>query len=910
MTHSPVEGAPDLRNRGNSGPILSGGLDDFDNGRMNMPCPDIAELEQFVTDELPPDSRAGLAQHLSGCTTCASRLSEIRENLSSVGSVRQALAGIEDRDGSTAVPTMIGPYRVIRRLGRGGMGVVYEARQPRTDRPVAVKVLHLPFLGEARYVHAFQREIQALGRLSHPGIAAIYEAGQAEDGLPFFAMELVEGLPLLAYAREHHPPFRERIALFQKICEAVAYAHQRGVIHRDLKPSNILVPSARPGDGEHAFPTGTPKILDFGLARLLEPDAATGVDSLTTAPGRIFGTIPYMSPEQVRGDFQALDVRTDVYALGVILFELLTDQLPYELDPHHLPQAARIICERAPRRPSSLAAELRGDMDAIILKALEKDPNARYANASSLADDLRRFLAHEPIVARPPTLAYQLSRLIRRHKLPFTLAAAIVLLVFAFGGTAAILAARLATQRSAALAARDAAERRRAESEAVSTFLQDMLAAADPSVSAASADITLREVLDRAADKMSGGSLAEHSLVRVTLQTTIGNAYRAIAQYDAAESHLRAAVETGRSLTDDEGRAALSQSLNKLGRLKEERGRYEEAEALFREALSIRRELYGEEHKDVATSLNNLGLVLHQRGRTEEGERRLREALQMRRKLLGEENSEVATSMNNLAWLLHDRGRLAEAASLFEKSLALDRKLRGTDHPNIASTMSNLALIYADRGRLEEAHELVQQAIAMRRRLFGDDHPDVAVTLNNLAYVAKTRGDLEGAERIYRESLDLTIRTRGPRHPEVAVTLDNLSMIMLARGDLDPMRQLVAEAYDIRREALGDRHPQTIASLFFLGDVHMHRREYVEAHPFLEAAVQGARETEPPGHPHRGFFLARLGECLMELGRHNEAVEVFVEARPILIAESGENHPRTQAVTDAIRRLSAPQAGP
>jgi len=439
-------------------------------------CPDLEQLEQYLSSELDNAWRRRLTDHMARCDECSSRLYELQENRRLEAPVRDLLKN--DACVDTSPPREIGAYRVVRELGRGGMGVVYEAEQRSPRRRVAIKLLS-PIRGaNGSGNRLLRREAQALARLKHPSIAAIYEAGQTAEGRPFLVMELVDGESLLSHAQRRRLSLTQRLDLFARVCESVAYAHQRGVIHRDLKPANVLVVDGEGSgfrvQGSTALPSGQsaighrqsaiPKILDFGLARIYDLEGDQGDPqappaSCVTEVGRVFGTLPYMSPEHVRGDPHEIDVRSDVYSLGVMLYELLTGRLPYAVDRTNLAQSARAIVEQTPAPPSSTkdlgvpSASLRGDIDTIVLKALEKAPERRYASAADLAADIHRHLRREPITARPPTAWYQLSRFAARNRaLVGTVAASIVLLVVATA--VAIGQAYVATRE------RDAAQRR------------------------------------------------------------------------------------------------------------------------------------------------------------------------------------------------------------------------------------------------------------------------------------------------------------------------------------------------------------------------------------------------------------------------------------------------------------------
>ena len=824
-------------------------------------------------------------------------------------------AAASDADERPIIPN----YKILRLLGKGGMGEVWEAEQLEpVQRRVAIKVIRAG-LDSRQFVARFEAERQALALMDHPGIARIFDAGSTERGVPYFVMEYVQGVPLAEYCEHNNLDIEERLALFMKVCDGVNHAHQKGIIHRDLKPGNVLVSRL---DGQHV-----PKVIDFGVAKAT--DERVMDRTMLTRAGALVGTLEYMSPEQLEGS-DDIDTRSDVYALGVMLYEVLARRLPF--DPQERGNATlmemwRILREEEPRKPSlrvqdtetaagrerpetrTLRRRLRGDLDWITMKALERDRARRYGTPGELAADVGRHLASEPVDAGPPSAMYRWGKFARRHRVGVAAAAFVLLaIVIGMAGTTyGLLRARRAESE---------VRKEAAKAQAVNEFLHGMLASANPNESQGR-EVTVRELLNAASNEVGVGEGPEERGVEAAVRNTIGATYQALGLYQEAEPHLEAALEVRRTLhAGDE--VEVAESLHSLGRLRWATSDYAESERLIHEALDMGRRLHGDRHEFVALCLGDLAVVLQAQGNYLRAEPMIRESLAVSRSLYGEASQPVADHLNNLAWAVHYQGRTTDAETLFRESLAVNEKLFGPEHPRVLVSKLNLASIleylgkndeaeatylatsaqlatvlgpehpttlssrqslgelYLKSGRAAEARPILAEAQEAAERTLGVDHSLTITLLADLGWVHRVREELEDADRYYRDALARRVRSLGEENPHTIRSRWQLARILVDRGRYAEAEAAARTALEAGRRVLPEGNENLLSSQLFLGLAMLGLDRPADAEPLLRECLAGREATLPEGS-------WELAEARSALGGALSAQARFVEAEPLLL---------------------------
>lgn len=765
----------------------------------------------------------------------------------------------------------IGPYRITGLIGQGGMAEVYKAVRDddQYQKQVAIKVIRhdrVSFL-----IGRFWHERQILANLEHSNIARFLEGGSTDEGIPYLVMEYIEGDPITIYSDKYNLTTRQRLELFKSVCNAVQYAHRNLVIHRDLKPSNILVTA-----------DGVPKLLDFGIAKLLNPDLAVEYPTATVTSYRMM-TPEYASPEQVRGE--QVTTATDVYSLGAVLYELLTNERPYHFDTRSFFEMERVICEKEPELPSAVVTrthptkkkfnrEFGRELDSIVLKAMEKDSQSRYSTVAQFADDISRYLDGLPILARTSTFSYRAFKFARRHRTAVALAAFFVLVLAGFATVMTVQASRIAKERDRA--------------NQVTEFLVNLFEVSNPSESKGNS-VTARELLNESTRKIER-DLRDQPEVQAALMDTMGRVYRNLGLYKTSIPLLEKALKIRKQQFGDESAEAAS-TMNILGEALYNAGNYDSAEQLLRKALSVRRKLFGNEHTDVAESLTSLGFGLFQSGNYDESEKVLREALAIRQKIFAGESVEIANSLNELGLVLKVKDKTDEAESLYRRALVMRRKLYGNNHPEVSTTLNNLGRLLLDKGNYDEAEHLLREAVELDRKILGKDHPDLAITMSSLGWTLREEKKYEEAEKTFRDALAIRKGALGEVHPAVGTNLYALGVVLFEKGDVDQGELFLKDAQQVWKKTLPAQHGNQATVLLALGRVQLKKRNYIEAETTFRQVLQ-MREKNAPGNQldiakAKGF----LGESLKEQKRYPEAEALMLDSYRAYKTKLGANHP-------------------
>jgi eukaryotic-like serine/threonine-protein kinase len=743
---------------------------------------------------------------------------------------------------------IIGRYHLLQKIGEGGMGEVWLAEQKEpVRRRVALKLVKAG-MNTREVIARFESERQALALMDHPAIAKVFDAGSSPQGAPYFVMEYVAGVPITDYCDTHRLSTRERLELFVHVCEGVQHAHQKAIIHRDLKPSNILVSFV---DGRAA-----PKIIDFGVAKALTQRLTAA--TLYTRVGTLVGTPEYMSPEQANSSGEDIDTRTDVYSLGVIFYELLAGVPPLDLKKSALEEFLRRLREEEPPKPSTrirtldpaaatelarkrqtepmaLARQMRGDLDSIALKALEKDRSSRYGSPSDFAADIGRYLKNEAVLAVPPSLAYRTRKFARRYRGALATAGAFVLVLVA--ATAISIRQSLRANREAAAA------------QAVNDFLQnDLLAQASAAKQSGPSakpdpDLKVRTALDRAAARI-GGKFDRQPEVEAGIRDTMGQTYMDLGLYPEARTQFERAVDLHRRVLGAENPESLK-TMSRLGRIAYLQGKYPEAEALLSQALATQRRVLVPEHPDALYSMNNLANVYREEGKYAQAGALFIQTMEIRRRVLGPEHPDTLNSMNGLAFDYFSEGKYAQAEALYSQILEIRRRVLGPEHPDTPHCMNNLAMVYNAEGKYAQADALLGQALEIQRRVLGAEHPETLASMDTLASTYGDEGKYGQAEALFSRALEIMRRVLGPEHRYTLYALSDSASTYQREGKYDLAETYAAQVLAGRRHALGAQHPDTIVSEADLALAYVSQGKFAESEPVAREALEAEKKVQP-----------------------------------------------------------------
>jgi eukaryotic-like serine/threonine-protein kinase len=818
--------------------------------------------------EIDPAIRPGFLA--SACCDDAALRHEVEDYLGSLdddcdvvaNAIRLEAIKVLDSDHEPVADREVGPYRLVRRIGYGGMGAVYLAARADNEyeRQVAIKLVRSDPAANPELIRRFRMERQILASLDHPNIASMLDGGITLKGKPYLVMEYVDGVRIDEYCRSHALSVRQKIELFRTVCSAVAFAHRNLIVHRDIKPSNILV-----------TPRGVPKLLDFGIAKLLRPGSTSETAGLTRPDERLM-TPEYASPEQIRGE--AVTTATDIYALGIVLYELLASEHPFDAQKSDSAALLRAVCETEARQPSTVIARsaagiaglLRGDLDRIVLMAIRKEPESRYSSVEQFSEDLGRYLDGFPVIASRGTRRYRTRKFMRRHRLGVGLAATLVVLLAAFGFGMSVLAARVTRER-------DSARVERARAEKVSGFLTGLFGSSDPFHRTGDGP-SARQLLDDGSMRVSN-ELRTQPEVRASLLDTMAQAYEHLGVYDRAEDLFREEIQA----TDQaygRGSLAASRPLRELADVERRRSKLQAAETHLRQALAIQDKLPQDKDVELSHTLNNLALVLQIKGDLGEAEQYLRRAIAVSRKY-PDQATETLTMTSNLGGVLADRGRLDEAEHILRDVLQQRRRILGEQHPQVSTSMGRLGHALLVRGRYGEAERLYRESLRRNRTALGDSHLDTLNTMSSLADVLQEEGSLPESESLYRQAIETGTRALG-EHADMAGWYAGLGWVLFSEGraaeaDLDFQRGVA-----ICRSRIGAGSVREARILGRYAVLQTGTARYAEAQRNLEGALAIDRERLGAASAESAETQFRLAENAKARSSVSEAANLYQAA--------------------------------
>jgi len=751
----------------------------------------------------------------------------------------------------------IGPYKLIQPLGEGGFGIVYmaEQREP-VQRTVALKIIKLG-MDTKEVISRFSAERQALALMDHPNIAHVLDAGATDSGRPYFVMELVKGVPIDDYCDTHNLSLRERLKLFIKVCHAIQHAHQKGIIHRDIKPSNVLVSfqDDRP----------VPKVIDFGIAKATNQRLSQ--ETMYTQLGQFIGTPHFMSPEQAEMTGLDVDTRSDIYSLGAMLYLMITGTTPFDAETirgKSLPEIQQLVRSETPPRPSTrlsqmgdkagriaqarastashLSRQLRGDLDWITFKAMEKDRTRRYETANALAEDLDRYLNNEPVVARPPSASYRLGKLVQRNKAAMTVITVVVLLLASgtVGTTVGLVKARKEAVKSA----------RTAE------MMTNMLGGVAPSVARGRDTAMLMEML-RASEGTWHEELAGMPDVEAGLRDVAANVYYEI-------------------------------------------GEYQEAVKQYRLTLDLLESMHGAEHPDIVEPLTDMGECYRLMDDMEQAEAHSRRAVEMGRRVFDGDAHPLGIALSNLAVLVGARGEVELSIELYVESLEMLERLLGSEHRDVMLVRNNLATAYVRSGKLVEGESMFHELIDAQRKLLGDVHPDLATSTTNLAYTMMLQEKFLEAETHLREAVEISTASRGADHPLTIQTSGVLARVLLEQGKFGQAESVLRESISISTALHGADHPRTLSLSRSLGWALLGSKRFEEAESVLRESLNLAIEVKGADDSVVGELSGFLGALYVRTDRSAEGEELLLNAYDVLVAARSASHRSAKRVATEL----------